>query len=145
MVCFCVVSPSFLLWFFFPPFFTVVLGFFLLLFLSPLLFRVRFPSLLFAHGSNKPTVFPLSIWETDFTCAKILLSYNAIVLTSILKSCQLIFSIYPTTVVSGLQKSLEQRYEGLTSLEGYCQVALLLCQPLLSTSSMDYTARSYLI
>ncbi|KAH8945668.1 hypothetical protein BDL97_12G051900 [Sphagnum fallax] len=56
------------------------------------------PSLLFAYGSNKPTVFPLSIWETDFTCAKILLSYKAVVLTSILKSCQLIFSIYPTTL-----------------------------------------------
>lgn len=64
------------------------------------------PSLLFAHGSNKSTVFPLSIWETDFTCAKILLSYNAVVLTSILKSCQLILaytqqlcSIWPAEII----------------------------------------------
>lgn len=89
--------PLFLFGFFFPLssllFWVPSCCFFLLCYLGSGL-----PSLLFAHGSNKPTVFPLSIWKTDFTCAKILLSYNAVVLTSILKSCQLIFSIYPTTL-----------------------------------------------
>lgn len=50
--------PLFLFGFFFPPF-TVVLGYFLLLFLSPLLFRVR------------SSLSPICLWEQQANCVSL--------------------------------------------------------------------------
>jgi hypothetical protein len=56
MLCFCVVSPSFLVWFFFPPFLHCCFGFLLVVVFSPLLFRVR------------SSLSPICSWEQQANC-----------------------------------------------------------------------------
>ncbi len=107
MLCFCVVSPSFLVWFFFPPFFTVVLGSLLLLFFSPLLFWVRSSlSPICSWGATSQLCFPWAFGRQTspvqrFCCPTMLLFWHQFskAVSWFLAYTQQLCSIWPTKII----------------------------------------------